>query len=65
MRSAIHISATIDKELYKKVNELKDTYSKVYVLERERVEINKKINLLNKHLKCLLNYMRFEKWVMI
>lgn len=50
-----------EKIMSKIYNELKDTYSKVYVLERERVEVNKKINLLNKHLKCLLNYMRLEK----
>jgi hypothetical protein len=49
----------MDKD--KVLKEIKDTYSEIYILERKRVEVNKKLRLLNKHLSLILNYLRMEK----
>ena len=43
------------------LNQIKDVYSDIYKYEKDRTEINKKLRLLNKHLHCLLEYLRKQE----
>jgi hypothetical protein len=42
------------------LGDLKKVYSEIYSLERERVELNKKIKIRKQHLYAVLNYLRME-----
>ena len=43
------------------LGQIKEVYSEIYVLERKRNEINKKLRLKNNRLKSYLNFLRLNK----
>ena len=49
-----------NKNMKRVINQIKDVYSDLYILERKRVEINKSLVNYNKQLKALLNFIRKE-----